>query len=93
MKQTKLNPLYLVNRVNEIYHDIEREAYLQKHPEIFVDEAKRWRRIAKRYLVKDCSITVLDIGTGIGFIPLTIAPFLKMEDTIICSDISFQAHN
>lgn len=88
MKQTKLNPLYFVNRVNEIYHDIEGEAYLQKHPEIFVDEAKRWRMIAKRYLVKDCSITVLDIGTGTGFVPLTIAPFLKMEDTIICSDIS-----
>ena len=88
MKQTKSNLPYFVNRVNKIYHDIEGEAYLQKHPEIFVDEAKRWKRIAKRYLVKDRPITVLDIGTGTGFVPLTIAPFLKMEDTIICSDIS-----
>lgn len=88
MNQTRSDQQYFVTRVNEIYHDVEGEAYLQRHPEIFVDEARRWRRIAKKYLVKHSPVIVLDIGTGTGFVPLTIAPFLKREDTVICSDIS-----
>lgn len=77
-----------VTRVNEIYHDVEADTYTQRHPEIFIDEVERWNRIAREYLIRDTETTVLDIGTGTGFVPLVIGPFLKREDTIICSDVS-----
>ncbi len=41
-----------VIRVNEIYHDLEAETYAQRHPEIFVDEVERWKRITTEYLVR-----------------------------------------
>lgn len=87
MNRMKFDPRFVI-KVNEIYHDMEAETYTQRHPEIFVDEADRWRRITTEYLVKDSPITILDVGTGTGFVPLVIAPFLKNEDMIICSDIS-----
>ena len=87
IKLENCNQQYFVSKVNEIYHDIEAELYSQRHPEIYVDEVKRWRKIARKYF-KNSPISILDIGVGAGFVPLTIAPFLKGKDTIICSDIS-----
>lgn len=77
-----------VIKVNEIFHDVEAEVYSERHPEILVDEVERWEEIAKKYLIRDSPITIFDVGTGTGFVPLVIAPFLKKEDSIICSDVS-----
>lgn len=88
LDRMKLNKQEFVRKVNEIYHDVEGEIYLQKHPEIFVDEVNRWKKIAKKYFIKNFPITILDIGSGTGFVPLVIAPFLKKDDMIICSDLS-----
>lgn len=83
-----MNHQHLVAKVNEIYYDVTSQTYAEEHPEIFIHEANRWRRIAKEHLAKEHPITILDLGTGTGFVPLTIAPFLKRQDTFICSDIS-----
>ena len=83
-----MNHQDFVAKVNEIYHDVTAETYAKSHPEIFIDEVNRWRRIAKNHLVTEHPVTILDVGTGSGFVPLTIGPFLKKEDTVICSDIS-----
>lgn len=78
----------LVQRVNELYSDFTSEEYHYSHPEIFEQTKERWKRIAKHFFNFDNPITIVDIGTGTGFIPLTIARFLKKEDIFICSDIS-----
>lgn len=76
-------------KVNEIYHDIEGKEYQNKHPEIFQDEASRWREIGNGFLnEKKNKQIILDLGTGTGFVPLNIAKFLKENDLFICSDIS-----
>lgn len=78
----------LVQRVNELYHDLISERYHDCHPEIFEQEKDRWERIAEQYFDFADPVKIIDIGTGTGFVPLTIAQFLKQGDTFICSDIS-----
>jgi ubiquinone/menaquinone biosynthesis C-methylase UbiE len=79
----------LVLKVNELYHDIEGGRYENKHPEIFIDEADRWRKVGRQILSPlRQKIRLLDIGTGTGFVPGQIAEFLKINDIIICSDLS-----
>lgn len=76
-------------KVNEIYHDVEASEYENKHPEIFQDEVKRWQEIGKKYFKNNFNkITLLDIGSGTGFVPMQIAKYLKEEDIIICSEIA-----
>lgn len=80
----------LVLRINELFHDLSSEQYNCIHPEIFEHENERWKRVAKYFFnsLQTNPITVVDIGTGTGFIPITIANLLKKEDLFICSDIS-----
>jgi len=79
----------LVLRVNELFHDIEQSDYDDKHDDIFVGEKERWNRIGKMLFEgKNSSFTILDIGTGTGFVPLQLGKFMRMEDNFICSDIS-----
>ena len=78
----------LVQRVNELYYDLEFAQYEKKHQSIFIIEKKRWRNIAKSYLNFESQIKIIDIGTGTGFVPLTIGEIFKKEDLFICSDIS-----
>jgi ubiquinone/menaquinone biosynthesis C-methylase UbiE len=77
-----------VKAVNEIYHDIESEVYRNRHPEIYREEMLKWEDLGRKYFVRPHPITVLDIGTGVGFVPAIIAKYLKPEDLLICSDIS-----
>lgn len=78
-----------VMQVNEIYHDAEGKEYESKHPEIFQDEAHRWEEIGRSLIRRrEGGVRILDIGSGTGFVPLTIAGFLKKEDLFVCSDIS-----
>lgn len=91
MGKTKIDSNYseeLVQRLNELYHDLINEKYHFSHPEIFEQEKERWKRIAKQFLNFANPITIVDIGTGTGFVPLTITKFLKEGDIFICSDIS-----
>ena len=82
-------PIDLVLRVNEIYHDVEGQDYEERHPEIFAGEAARWKAIGQSLLAGNSSkIRVLDVGSGTGFVPLQIGPFLNKDDQLICSDVS-----
>lgn len=85
MKPTK----ELVLRVNELYHDFEGGLYDEKHDDIFDGERNRWDEIGKEYFSeRGGSRILLDVGTGTGFVPLTLAPHLSERDLFICSDIS-----
>lgn len=87
MNSIKYDEKFVI-KVNEVFHDIEAELYTERHPEIFIDEKKRWKKLSKTYISNKDNITILDIGSGTGFVPLVISPFLKNNDTIICSDVS-----
>jgi SAM-dependent methyltransferase len=79
----------LVLRVNEIYHDVEEAEYENRHPEIFQREAERWRALAGRFISGHAGpIRLLDVGSGTGFVPAQVGPFLREGDVLICSDIS-----
>lgn len=78
-----------VLKVNEVFHDVEKGAYDDRHPEIFIDEVSRWEKTGSEILVdRQGKLTVLDIGSGSGFVPLRLAQFLKPGDKFICSDLS-----
>jgi ubiquinone/menaquinone biosynthesis C-methylase UbiE len=77
----------LVQRLNELYHDITADQYDQAHPEI-IQQKERLQRVAECYLRFIRPIVLLEIGTGTGFVPSTIAHILKDSDVFVCSDIS-----
>ena len=79
----------LVLAANRIFHDLEGAHYEEKHDEIFVAERARWQRIAGSWLAGSAERQqVLDIGTGTGFVPSVVAPFLQVGDSITCTDLS-----
>ncbi len=77
-----------VTRINEIFHDAEGDTYSTKHDEIFVREMDRWARLIRRFILPRRPVTVVDFGSGTGFVPLQLLPYLDAEDTIVCCDIS-----
>ncbi len=83
----------LVLRVNELYHDLAKDDYESTtNLKMFRQEKERWHKMGNFFKNKK-SITILDIGTGAGFVPLTIYGFLKKSDMFICSDISKEMLN
>lgn len=83
----------VVLRVNELFHDLTSEQYQRDvESEMLVTEGRRWKEAWKNIVLKDNQatdgISVLDIGTGTGFVPLSIAEFLTPEDHLVCSDVS-----
>jgi len=81
----------LVLAANRIFHDLEGERYEEKHDEIFIAEAERWRRLARAWLAATPGArprTILDLGSGTGFVPSVVGPFLAAGDEIVASDLS-----
>lgn len=78
----------LVQRVNELYHDQINEDYDDSHPEIVKQEESRWKANFKLIFDNDQPKTILDFGTGTGFIPVTIGEFLNDSINFTCADIS-----
>jgi len=78
----------LTERINEIYHDLENAVYDDRHGDIWQFEEGFWGEMAKKYLVKESPLVCLDYGTGTGFVPLVIGPYLKEQDCLICCDLS-----
>jgi ubiquinone/menaquinone biosynthesis C-methylase UbiE len=77
-----------VKSVNRIFHDIEADQYKDNHPEIYIEEFYKWNDIGMKYFVRDEPITVLDVGTGAGFVAGIVALYMKPTDNLICTDIS-----
>jgi ubiquinone/menaquinone biosynthesis C-methylase UbiE len=87
------NDSHLITTVNKVFHDIEAESYVDRHPEIYEYEATQWRELLLPLLLdyraeRQDGITLLDIGTGIGFVPASISTLLSARDTVVFSDIS-----
>ncbi|MFM2381857.1 MAG: hypothetical protein RLZZ76_624 [Candidatus Parcubacteria bacterium] len=83
----------VVTIVNKVFHDIEAASYIDRHPEIYNYEATQWKSLMSSLLHtyrndRPGGIVLLDIGTGIGFVPSSISELLSNSDTVIFSDIS-----
>lgn len=78
----------LVQRINELYHDLEGGVYDDRHDGISHFEQIFWEGKAQEHLVRESPIVCLDYGTGTGFVPLTIGPYLKDADSLVCCDLS-----
>lgn len=78
-----------VLRINELYHDKENVGYLVRQNSMFILEQNRWKEIGNKYLSTNREPkTLLDFGTGTGFVPLTFDCYLSEDDHLICEDIS-----
>ena len=79
----------LVLAVNELFHDLEGEDYNDVHPEIFEREKMRWQRLLGVHaLIGDHPKTVLDLGSGTGFVGEQMTEAVKSGDTFLCADLS-----
>jgi len=82
----------LVRAVNLAYHEEEAADYDSRHPEIFTDELGHWSRIAERVRALKAElkrpVTVVDLGSGTGFVPLRLASVLDGQDEFVLTDLS-----
>jgi ubiquinone/menaquinone biosynthesis C-methylase UbiE len=78
----------LVQKINETYHNLENTCYDERHDEILNYEQIFWKNITNKYLIKKEPTACLDYGTGTGFVPQIIGPYLKREDSLISCDVS-----
>lgn len=83
-----------IERINEVFHDIDADQYAGIHPEIFTEEAKRWQAVFTKFLPNSAPIVIGDIGCGTGFIGLQLQEFFKTHTVdasgilLDCLDIS-----
>ncbi len=77
-----------VKKANEIYFNLEPEAYDDKHPEISEFEIERWNNLARKYFLTNKTLQVLDLGSGSGFVADHVCQNLKKEDTFVFADVS-----
>jgi ubiquinone/menaquinone biosynthesis C-methylase UbiE len=83
----------LIKKINRVFHDEEAILYDQRHPEI-LKEKDNWQVFCQRHLKQlPRPTTVLDIGTGTGFVPSILAEYLTPYDKVICTDISSKMLN
>lgn len=78
----------LVLRVNELVHDFVDQEYEEEvESQMHVIEKDRWLRAWRRH-TPGAPRTIIDIGTGTGFVPVVLLPELDSGDRFICSDVS-----
>ena len=79
-----------VQAINQYYFDIVNQNYdfRAAHPQTHKQESIRWKRITKKLFTRKKPIKIYDIGSGTGFVALSIGEFLKENDKFVCSDIS-----
>ncbi|MDO8430309.1 MAG: class I SAM-dependent methyltransferase [bacterium] len=83
-------PDKLVLRINELYYTLGGEDYDCSHEEILILEPPRWKRVAGALVANSAhqKKTILDVGSGTGFVATVLGPYLTDKDQFICLDIS-----
>jgi len=77
-----------IEKLNQVYHDLEAKHYDTSHPEIFRREQLRWKKLLDATeFSEDEELSVLDVGTGTGFAAYQVlSRFSKAK--VKCIDIS-----
>lgn len=78
----------LVREINRVYHEAEAAIYDVQHPEIFSRERKTWESLAAYLPKSEHGISILDVGSGTGFVPDMLRAFLTERDTVTLFDVS-----
>ena len=82
----------LIRKINCIYHDAEHNEYDDRHSEITLGEVDWWNRVGKHYIKNNFSkenhLSLLDIGTGTGFVIKTLISHLDEKDLVVACDYS-----
>lgn len=80
-----------VKIINRVFHDWDADAYEDEHPEIYELERESWKDLTNGILapiMRKENLTLLDVGTGNGFVIDVIAPYIAPSQTIVFTDIS-----
>ena len=84
----------IIREINRVFYEVESEHYDERHPEILRDERDNWSNLAKlifpvlRGKDGEKGLTIVDVGSGTGFVPIILLEYLNSRDTLICNDIS-----
>ena len=78
----------LIRKTNCLYHDAEYSEYDDRHNEIIAGEVDWWDGIGKRYLQNKNSFSLLDMGTGTGFVLRTLTKYLNEGNKVVAYDLS-----
>ncbi|OGX15659.1 MAG: hypothetical protein A2166_02700 [Omnitrophica WOR_2 bacterium RBG_13_41_10] len=84
----KTVPKNLVKNINRIFYEVEAVDYDKRHPEIMKGDFSWWSDIAKQYLTRMNHFSLLDIGSGTGFVIDILCRHIKDTYRIICYDLS-----
>ena len=84
----------LIKEINHIYHESEAETYDSNHPEVLEGDILWWKNIASKRLNEargrdGFKLSILDLGSGTGFVGNTIQNYLETIDTLVCYDLSY----
>jgi len=92
MTDIKSNQIELVKTVNKLYYEIEAESYDNDYCPIFEGDFHWWDYVGDKYIKNffrsSQKISLLDIGSGTGFVVEVVLRYLKKEDKVFCYDIS-----
>ena len=82
----------LIRKINCVYHDAEHSEYDDRHSEIISGEVDWWDKVGKQYIKNNFSdgdrLSLLDIGTGTGFVVKTLTGHLSEKCQVFAYDLS-----
>ncbi|MFH1905649.1 MAG: class I SAM-dependent methyltransferase [bacterium] len=78
----------LAKEINRVFYEVEAKEYDSRHPEVLKGDSLWWDSIGRKYITETRSISLLDIGTGTGFVVNILSQYLKGTNKIICYDLS-----
>jgi len=85
----------VVQKLNQIFYDVEAEQYDDRHPEVIEGDAEWWSSRGRRLigllkadLTPSRGLMILDVGCGTGFVANLLSESLGDEDSIVGVDHS-----
>ncbi len=92
MTNSSIEKEALIRKINCVYHDAEHSEYDERHEEIIAGEVNWWNKIGEIYFQRKFqnknSFSLLDIGTGTGFVLRTLMKHLNNESKVVAYDLS-----
>lgn len=81
----------LIKEINRIFYEVEAEDYDLRHPEIMEGDREWWDNAGGKYIKsmsEEKNISILDVGSGTGFVGDLLIKYLNKGDSFICYDLS-----
>jgi ubiquinone/menaquinone biosynthesis C-methylase UbiE len=92
MKDASKEKESLIRKINCVYHDAEHSEYDDRHSEIIIGEVDWWNKIGIKHIKNNFRgrnhLSLLDIGTGTGFVIKTLTRHLDKKYQVFAYDLS-----